>query len=125
MPGRSAVTRAGINRPDNRKGYRQSIGLIPRSQASRSGRVVVRNSPGPRRRGGGAVTVITHTHRAQPRRPRPRRPVVVFPKYTVTVPARMRPVIFHADHEAFSVGRARPNGGIIETASALPEFFHR
>lgn len=35
----------GINRPDNRKGYRQSIGLIPRSQASRSGRVVVRNSP--------------------------------------------------------------------------------
>lgn len=76
------MTRAGINRPDNRKGYRQSIGLIPRSQASRSGRVVVRNSPGASSpRGSGAVTVITHTHRAQ-RRPRLRRPVVVLPKYT-------------------------------------------
>jgi len=48
--------RRSINRSDNRKGYRQSIGLIPRSQASRSGRVVVRNSPG------GLVAVVARRH---------------------------------------------------------------
>ena len=37
---RSRSASAAPNRADNSKGYRQSIGLIPRCQASRKGRAV-------------------------------------------------------------------------------------